>query len=346
MIRNDVMRTKKIFAWVASLALCFSMLTACGSVEEKTQTTDPAPAAAEQKELKAEETTQTTAPAAAANEQNDFQNDEINKLFDNNYDYEDEMVQGSESKIVFIDMNGKTGSVDLISDRDCTLIAAAYEEDGVKMLDSVTAEISAGSTNTSFKFTNELPEFYYLRAFLVDKTDLKPLARAYEKSVYNIDEDKYYKENATLYEIKDAVPEEMFSEAEAIEFLTQKGFTGQPVTYDYTVDCKCIDNCEASADSSDKHPMYQTYFVSEAGEIWLITITGKTITATPISDDFYSTDSVPLIFAETDHLYCFVSNTKKYYIAAPLKSEGKLMIIDDVNAEALGKLTAEDINNS
>ena len=365
------MRTKKIFAWVASLALCFSMLTACESVEEKTQTTDPAPvtaeqkelkaeettqttasapAAAEQKELKAEETTQTTAPAAATNEQNDFQNDEINKLFDNNYDYKSNMVEGSECSIIYMRMYGNTASIDLRADRDCTLIAALYDEDGVKMLSSAMTKVSAGSKTAEVTFNCELTtDFPYIRAFLVDSSNYAPLARMYNEHsvVYDSEgsdkqtDEEYYKKNSKVISIEDADATNMFTEAEVIAFLKERGFDA-PVKHDRSAEGKIHFDEEALPNSEARHPTYtSSYYTGSVN--WYITVIGKCITAYPVNDDPFA--SQDFVYSESKAIISYDSDNNRFFVNEPKRSALEVRVIDRIDGSTLSSLSMEDINN-
>ncbi|MCR4585836.1 MAG: hypothetical protein K5686_08960 [Lachnospiraceae bacterium] len=61
------------------------------------------------------------------------------------------------------------------------LVAAIYEDDGRKMLMSVTADVTTEDEMVTVAFAEELPEHFYLRAYIVDY-DLSPLSEVYEWS--------------------------------------------------------------------------------------------------------------------------------------------------------------------
>ncbi len=389
------MIAKRFIAGIMACAICLSVMTACGSAEDNTETAAASAAAAETTESKAEtsaaETTVTTTAAKTESKEetttakpadessstpdsaaevpvsDEITNEKLLALFDKSHEeIFNEKVEDSKSELGYIEMDGSTGTANLTADRDCLLIAAAYEEDAAAqkyeldfeddhkelkpyLLYTAMTKVSAGSKSAVIKFGGKLPEFYFLRAFLVDAADFKPLDTETFSTEHEIDIDKYFEENTTLHEVKDVVPEEMLSEAEAIEFLTKKGFTDHHVTYDHTADCKLVDDQEASADSSDKHPCYRTSFTSKANVIWNIDIVGKTITGTPLYwdgaenlwDQDLDLDSI--YFAETDRICSFYYLTKKFYISTPNESVGQLQMIDEINAETLDKITAEEL---
>lgn len=64
---------------------------------------------------------------------------------------------------------------------DGTLVVGIYDEEGVKMLASSKTEIKAGDKSADITIeTNKMPEYFYLRVFLVDSNTLQPLTSSYE----------------------------------------------------------------------------------------------------------------------------------------------------------------------
>ena len=98
-----------------------------------------------------------------------------------------EQTQGNGCNVFSVEVNEQKATVDLQTTEDCTLIVAVYEDDGVKMLDSVIAEVSAEDTSAEVTFANSLPEHYYLRAFLVDNTVFLPLSPVHEDPMHTLE---------------------------------------------------------------------------------------------------------------------------------------------------------------
>lgn len=68
---------------------------------------------------------------------------------------------------------------------DCTLVVGIYDEAGEAMLASGSTEVISGETDVYVDIeTDSMPEYFYLRAFLVDTECFCPLCAAYESPNY------------------------------------------------------------------------------------------------------------------------------------------------------------------
>ena len=66
---------------------------------------------------------------------------------------------------------------------DCTLIVAIYDDSGEKLITSSKADVTSEDESITVTFEEELPEYFYLRAYLVDD-DLAPLSEVYDCPLY------------------------------------------------------------------------------------------------------------------------------------------------------------------
>lgn len=65
--------------------------------------------------------------------------------------------------------------------KDCTLVVGIYDEAGVKMLASGSEVVTKGETEKSVIIeTENMPEYFYLKAYLVDTYTLSPVCTVYE----------------------------------------------------------------------------------------------------------------------------------------------------------------------
>jgi len=153
--------------------------------------------------------------------------------------------------------------------------------------------------------------------------------------------EEYYSNNSeeivAVEEVQEA--ENVFSEKEVIEFLAERGFTEYPVTYDFNMDGTYTDEAEASADSDEKHPMYQTYFVGEDGSVWSIFIVGRTITANPASYNLESDNDAQVLVSETETLTSYTEMGNKLYTTIPKDSAIILKIVDQITSQKLNEVT-------
>ena len=81
-------------------------------------------------------------------------------------------------------VDGNTATVSYDAAEAALLVVALYSEDGLQMLTSASAVISAESAEASVSFAGEMPDYFLARAYLVDPEDASPKSQAYETPVY------------------------------------------------------------------------------------------------------------------------------------------------------------------
>lgn len=171
--------------------------------------------------------------------------------------------------------------------------------------------------------------------YTMDKPDMQAAA------------DEYYEENSEEIVSVETVEENdgVFSEKEALKFMSERGFSKYPLTYDYDIDGNYTDETEALPESDAKHPMYMTYFVAEDGAVWSVFIVGRTITANPASYNLESDLDVQVLVSETDTLTSYTEMGNKFYETIPKDSAVKLKIVDKITSQILNDLTYEEVIN-
>lgn len=86
--------------------------------------------------------------------------------------------QSSEYYISDVEYEGYCALVTFVTQQDCTIRVAVYEEDTGKMVTSASAEVLATDTEVIVEFEDELPDYFVLKAFMFDD-DIAPLCKAY-----------------------------------------------------------------------------------------------------------------------------------------------------------------------
>ena len=102
---------------------------------------------------------------------------------------EEKMNQQEENNgcnIFSIEMiDDSTAAVSFETLQDCMLVVGIYDEAGETMLASGSLEVYAGETDTYVDIeTDSMPEYFYLKAFLIDTDCFRPLCNAYESPNY------------------------------------------------------------------------------------------------------------------------------------------------------------------
>ena len=156
--------------------------------------------------------------------------------------------------------------------------------------------------------------------------------------------DEYYWSNSIVIDVINvSESSEVLTEAEAVALLRAKGFTDYPVVYYYSMDGEFCGETEASPNSSDYHPMYQTYYLSDSGDGWSIFIENGKVFANPVSFNLESDLSAQVLFSESNTLTSYDSESDKFYVTIPYASTVILKMVETTDAETLDKLTMEEI---
>ena len=171
--------------------------------------------------------------------------------------------------------------------------------------------------------------------FSIDKADMQSAV------------EEYYSDNSEEIVSVEAAAEtsKVYSEKEAIKLLAERGFSDFPLTYYYDMNGTYMDEKEASAESDEKHPMYQTYFVSEDGSIWTVFIVGKSIIANPASYNLESDIDAQVLVSETNTLTSYTEMGNKFYETVPKESAVILKVVDQITSKKLNDLNYEEVIN-
>lgn len=156
---------------------------------------------------------------------------------------------------------------------------------------------------------------------------------------------EYYNNNSQLIDVVDAEEsDDVLTESEVKTILEGNGFVDYPITYEFLIDGEYCEQTEVSDDSSNKHPMYQTFYLSASGEMWAIYVINGDVFANPLNYNMESDFNVQLLITESNELTSYDDQSNKFYITIPYESEIITKTVDKINAETLDKLTAEEID--
>lgn len=159
------------------------------------------------------------------------------------------------------------------------------------------------------------------------------------------DADKYFQQSSQVVEeisVNDS--NEILTEEETIEILAERGFKDVPITTEYTMDGVFNPACEISDSSSIKHPVYETYYITEKGELWEIMMVNGDVMAIPISYNLQSTLGIQVVISESTSVTSYDSATNKFYKNVPNETVMIVKVVEKVDAETLENLTIEVID--
>lgn len=89
------------------------------------------------------------------------------------------------SRVTSLKMNGHTATVEFVTDKAADLVVAVYTDSNAEeMVASGTAEVSGsgGNDSVSVAIQGEIPEYYTVKAFLLNKNTHEPLSQVYTDS--------------------------------------------------------------------------------------------------------------------------------------------------------------------
>ena len=158
------------------------------------------------------------------------------------------------------------------------------------------------------------------------------------------DAKEYYETYSDLIDII-AVEESknVLTEAQVKSVLEERGFVNYSITYDYSINGDYTGETAIWDDSTDKHPIYQTFYLSENGEGWTVYLINGEVFANPVSFNLESDLGAQLLVSESETLTSYDDKSNKFYSTIPYASEAIMETVDRIDTETLDRLTIEEI---
>ena len=95
--------------------------------------------------------------------------------------------------IFSIEVEGTTAVVDFETTENAELVVAVYDESGVEMLASGSVYVYAGENTAAVDIeTSALPQYFYLRGFLIEPNSFRSICTAYESPDYTKDMQDFF----------------------------------------------------------------------------------------------------------------------------------------------------------
>ena len=92
-----------------------------------------------------------------------------------------------------ITMSGTEAEVDFETNKDASLVIGIYDEAGIKMVASGHAEVTTDEKTVKINIENgQLPDYYYVKGFLVDPETFEPYCTAYETPNYTKEMQEFF----------------------------------------------------------------------------------------------------------------------------------------------------------
>ena len=157
------------------------------------------------------------------------------------------------------------------------------------------------------------------------------------------DADEYFHKNTNVHEeFTIEFANNIQTEKEAYDALSVRGFSTFSILAEYDMQGISNPGYEISADSDEKHPVYQTYYVTATGDTWMLLMINGEIMANPLSFNQYSPKII--VLSEKDTITSYDNALNKFYVNTPKEGVTSVKKIDRIDAETLERLTAEELS--
>ena len=159
------------------------------------------------------------------------------------------------------------------------------------------------------------------------------------------DAEEYYEEYSEVVEVTDAKEsQKVLTEKETSKSLEKRGFIQFPISSSYSMNGEYYDEEEIESTGSEKHPIYETYYMTEGGDIWTIFMINGMIMANPVSYNLQSTLNAQVMISEAETIMSYDSTTNQFFETIPDESALIVVNIGKIDAKTLESLTLEEID--
>ncbi len=159
-----------------------------------------------------------------------------------------------------------------------------------------------------------------------------------------VDARAYYEDRAAIREVIDAAQSPLVTtEKETVKDMKQRGFDAFPLTFDGTVGGEYLGDTEIDKAGSEKHPVYTTYYITGAGEVWEIFMINGAVYAFPLG---FNADSgaVPVILSETESITGYDHAGNRFYVTIPDPTELRVKVVSRVDTQTLEGMSREELS--
>ena len=146
-----------------------------------------------------------------------------------------------------------------------------------------------------------------------------------------------------LQEADARTSKDTLSESQVLQEFSDRGFKSIQLSAVYDSSGQYYENTHAVGDSTERHPLYEGFYESAAGEFWTLYLVADQVMALPVSFNLESED-VELVVTERDYITGYSSETGKFYRTVPDAGEAGLIKVDRIDASELDRLTSEEIH--
>lgn len=151
-----------------------------------------------------------------------------------------------------------------------------------------------------------------------------------------VDPDNYFENNATVQSTTDAKKSDRVrTGAQVVTDFGNRGFVQHDITADYSMDGEYLGTVIVTAETSDKHPMYQTFYTAGDGMIWSVFEINGTIMATIAHAPSGAQLPIDTVYTESATVMSYDSSTNKFYETVPNADVMKVVVVERLDSNLL-----------
>ncbi|MBR3145161.1 MAG: carboxypeptidase regulatory-like domain-containing protein, partial [Clostridia bacterium] len=197
-----------------------------------------------------------------------------------------EQNEGTGNVIYSVDVDGVNIHADIITVIECKLVVGIYTEDQTRLISSASIDVTPDDTSVYLTLEKEPPEYFFVKAFLIDEEDLSPVSAAYNGSIYTKEMQEFLSKSTKDFEEERVVN---FDEDTTNNFgvlkddvvVIEENNSKNVITYaNFETDLYIIENIDETVSSMSVGDTFSGTFNGESVivKIGEISIDGKTAT--------------------------------------------------------------------
>ena len=212
----------------------------------------------------------------------------VGNMLAKEFEEEAEKQQSSGNVVTDVTVNGNEASVQLSTTVSCTLIVGIYTEDQKTMLTSSSVAVTPQDETATVTFSENLPEYFYIKAYLIETEDFAPVSAVYDSALYTEEMQTFLSKTTEDFEEEKVINfdnDETTNYAVLSDNVTRLDETGDKnelISADYESDVYVFQN----ADEQLKNAKPNDIITNEYGDDFVIikvasvSVSGNTVTVT------------------------------------------------------------------
>ncbi|MGN1481187.1 carboxypeptidase regulatory-like domain-containing protein [Porcipelethomonas sp.] len=156
----------------------------------------------------AEESVNQSENAYASSESNIRSTNSFGSLLTDALDEEtEEQLKGNGYKVTSVEVDTSTNEafVEFEALKNCTLVVAVFNEEGTQLVASGSKEVTNQELETTVTIEGTLPQYFYLKAFLVENTTMRPLSVEYDSPNYTQEMQEFFAKTTDDFELENVL---------------------------------------------------------------------------------------------------------------------------------------------